>query len=58
MKYIDKLKKYEKEDYIITAIILNIFHKNPKFFSKTILWQVHETNFVAMKYLRSILLRF
>jgi hypothetical protein len=54
MKYIDKPKRYEKEDYIITAIILNIFHKKPKFFSKTILWQLHETNFVAMKYLKNI----
>lgn len=58
MKYLDKSKRYEKEDYIIIGMIRNNFHKNPKFFSKTILWQVHETNFVAMKYLRSILLRF
>ena len=54
MKYIDKSKRYGKEDYIITGMIRKIFHKKPKFFSKTILWQLHETNFVAMKYLKNI----
>jgi hypothetical protein len=38
MKYIDKSKRYGKEDYIITGMIRKIFHKKPKFFSKTILW--------------------
>lgn len=38
MKYLDKSKRYEKEDYIITGMIRNNFHINPKFFSKTILW--------------------
>jgi hypothetical protein len=34
MKYLDKSKRYEKEDYIITGMIRNNFHKNPNFFLK------------------------
>lgn len=34
MKYIDKSKRYGKEDYIITGMIRKIFHKNPNFFLK------------------------
>ena len=38
MKYLDKSKRYEKEDYIIIGMIRKSFITKPKFFSKTILW--------------------